>query len=69
MKQTDHPSAQTYWKMWKLPSTHHSKMKMMMVPKHPPPHFDAPHPATAPRKSLLTSFLRSRRGRSGPPAK
>lgn len=40
-------------KMSKLPSTTHKRINRRMVPMKPPPSFQAPAPATAPRRSLL----------------
>ncbi len=34
----------------------------MMVERHPPPHFQAPAPATSPLKSLLMTIRRSVKG-------
>lgn len=54
-----HPSARAamvptdYWKILKFPSNHHSRMKIRMVDRHPPPIFHAPTPATNPRRALL----------------
>jgi len=42
-----------YLKMSNEPSSHHKSAKISNVPKQPPPSFDAPHPAAAPRNSLL----------------
>ncbi|MEI8212367.1 MAG: hypothetical protein WCI02_09470 [Planctomycetota bacterium] len=40
------------------PKTHHSSKKMTTVERHPPPHFQAPAPATSPLKALLIVVYR-----------
>jgi len=44
-------------KMSKFPRTTHKRMNSKMVPMKPPPSFQAPAPATAPRRSLLIVAL------------
>lgn len=46
--------------MLKLPRSHHRSRKMNIVERHPPPHFQAPAPATKPLKTLLIFSIPSK---------